>query len=168
MKKKRGFTLVEILIVVLILGILGAVVIPKFSTASATARASMLADDLRIIRSQVMVFKGQHAGVSPGYPGLDSGVAPTEGAFVLHMTKSSTPAGATAEPGTSGFPYGPYMREMPINPVNDKNTVEIIADGGTVPAVADDSHGWIFQPSTLIFKADCTGTNDLGKAYIDY
>ena len=168
MKTKRGFTLVEVLIVVLILGILGAVVLPQFSTASATARASMLADDLRVIRSQVMVFKGQHAGVSPGYPGLDPGVAPTEAAFILYMTKASTAAGATAEPGTSGFPYGPYMREIPTNPVNDKATVEIIADGGTVPAVADDSHGWIFQPSTLIFKADCTGTNDLGSAYIDY
>ncbi len=35
---KRGFTLVEILIVVVILGILAAIAVPKFSNASQLAR----------------------------------------------------------------------------------------------------------------------------------
>ena len=57
MPGKRAFTLVEILIVVVILGILAAIVLPKFSNASAIARASMLADDLRVIRMQVQVYR---------------------------------------------------------------------------------------------------------------
>ena len=41
--RKSGFTLIEILIVVIILGILAAIVIPQFSNASNDARKSSLA-----------------------------------------------------------------------------------------------------------------------------
>ena len=45
MKAKKGFTLVEILIVVVILGILAAIVIPQFSEASTEARTNSLCSD---------------------------------------------------------------------------------------------------------------------------
>ena len=44
--KNRGFTLVEILIVVIILGILAAIVIPQFTSASSDARNSSVASTL--------------------------------------------------------------------------------------------------------------------------
>jgi len=163
-----GFTLVEILIVVVLLGILAATVLPAFSNAAATARASMLADDLRILRVQCTVFKSQHIGVAPGYPGGNPNTTPTEAAFILHMTKASDADCQTAAPGTEGYDFGPYLSKIPENPVNGKSTVQIIANGGTVPSTADDSHGWIYQPSTLTLKADGTGSDEHGKAYIDY
>ena len=43
-----------------------AVAIPRFSNASALARASMVADNLRLMRMQLEVFKAHHAGVAPG------------------------------------------------------------------------------------------------------
>ena len=88
----KAFTLVEILIVVIILGILAAIVIPQFSNATQNARASMLADNLRIMRTQVMVFKAQHNSVSPGYPGGDSSQPPTQTDFVAHQTTGPTMA----------------------------------------------------------------------------
>ncbi len=168
MRSKTGFTLVEILIVVVILGLLGVIVVPRFSNASATARASMLADDLRTIRTQIAVFRAQHLGVSAGYPDCDTSQAPTEAAFVAHMTMASKASGETAAPGTAGFRYGPYLREMTVNPVNGKNTVQVIGDAGAVPAAGDNSDGWIYQPATLTFKADASGNDESDKAYIDY
>ncbi len=168
MGRQKAFTLVEILIVVIILGILAAIVLPKFSNASAVARASMLADDLRILRTQTIVFQAQHRGIAAGYPNGDSDAAPTEAAFVLHMTKASNGSFQTAEPGTPGFDYGPYLREIPQNPVNGKNTVQMIANGEAFPAVGDDSHGWIYKPATLMFQADSPGADDKGQSYFDY
>lgn len=168
MDKQQGFTLVEILVVVIILGVLAAIVIPQLSTATTAARFSMLADDIRIMRTQVLVFKWQHRGISAGYPGLDKTKTPTEEAFVAHLTMSSTEAGETAAPGTENYVYGPYMREIPPNPVNGKSSVQIIGDSEPFPSAADDSHGWMYQPATTTFRADCVGRDDFEVEFFDY
>ena len=54
---RRGFTLVEILIVVIILGILAAIVIPQFTNASQNARESSLQSTLQTLRSQIQLYK---------------------------------------------------------------------------------------------------------------
>src|SRR4051812_26673923 len=64
-KPTRGFTLVEILIVVIILGILAAIVIPQFTNASNDARNNSVASTLQTMRSQLELFKIQHADTPP-------------------------------------------------------------------------------------------------------
>src|SRR3954447_24016768 len=81
MRRRRAFTLIEILIVVVILGILATIVLPQFSNASNTARESALKDDLRYLRTQVAVYKAQHHDVAPGYPGGDTSKPATAGDF---------------------------------------------------------------------------------------
>jgi general secretion pathway protein G len=168
MKPNTAFTLLELLIVVIILAVLAAIVLPRFSTVTANARAVMLMDDLRIMRSQMMVFKAQHNGVAPGYPGCNTDSTPDSNSLASHITLVSTAKGQTAPVGTPGYEYGPYMREMPENPVNGKKNVLVIADGADFPTAPSNQFGWVYQPSTLTFRADSDGTDESGKAYFEY
>src|SRR4030043_75639 len=93
MKAKSGFTLVEILIVVVILGILAAIVIPQFTEASTEAKTSSLCTDLQTMRSQIELYKIQHNDNLPG-----SGAA----TFQQSLTGQTDIAGAV------GTDYGPY------------------------------------------------------------
>ena len=63
--RKSGFTLVEILIVVIILGILAAIVIPQFTSASQDARKSNMTSQLQSLRAQVELYKLQHRDTPP-------------------------------------------------------------------------------------------------------
>jgi prepilin-type N-terminal cleavage/methylation domain-containing protein len=168
MQRAKAFTLVELLVVVVVLAIIAAIVIPQFSNASQAARSSMLRDNLRTMRTQIQIFKAQHCDVPPGYPTLDTTAAPTEADTVSHLTRASTAAGDLADPGTAGYPFGPYFREIPENPINGRATIQVVADGGAFPVAADDSHGYVYQPSTGKLRADATGTDEGGKAYFDY
>jgi prepilin-type N-terminal cleavage/methylation domain-containing protein len=62
---RRAFTLVEILIVVVILGILAAIVIPHASNASQEAIKSALRRDLQVVSEQIEIYRVQNAGRMP-------------------------------------------------------------------------------------------------------
>lgn len=168
MKRARAFTIVEILIVVVLLGILAAVVIPAVANSGASARASALAQDLKLLRRFALIYKGQHLEVGPGYPDGDTGQAPTEQAFVDQATTSSNTSGETRLVGTPGFDRGPYMMKIPVNPLNDKSTVQMLGDDQDFPANADGNDGWIYKAATSEVRAGNTGTDYNGKPYYDY
>src|SRR3954465_9254191 len=105
---RKGFTLVEILIVVIILGILAAIVIPQFTNASRDARKNSLTSQLQTIRSQIELYKLQHLDKLP--PVLTAGTGWTD------MTNQSNAAGTTG--ATTAFPFGPYLQSAPTNSLN--------------------------------------------------
>lgn len=63
----RGFTLVEILIVVVILGILAAIVVPQFTNAANDARGGNLTTQLQTLNNQIELFAARNNG---NYPDL--------------------------------------------------------------------------------------------------
>lgn len=164
---RRGFTLVEILIVVVILGILSAIVIPQFSNASQTARENTLKDDLRYLRVQISVFKAQHEDVSPGYPGGNIAAQPTEDDFVAQITKPTDVTCGVSDKADAQYKFGPYLLKMPRNPMNEKSTVMVLGDGQAIPE-ADGSTGWIYQPETQKIIANTVGSGIDGRAYVEY
>ena len=135
--KSRGFTLVEILIVVVILGILAAIVIPQFTDAASQANESALMSNLQAVRGQIELYKIQH---KENLPGEDSS-AGLKGALTTQ----------TDIDGAAGTDYGPYMREIPKNPYNKLNTVK---EAATDPGAADNTTGWYFNTANGDFRAN--------------
>lgn len=168
MRRARGFTLVEILIVVVLLGVLAAIVIPAIGNSATSARETTLSMDLSLLRRFIPVYTSQHGEVPPGYPGGDLSATPTRDAFVAQATLSSNSEGETAARGTPGYRFGPYLSNIPANPFNKLDTVEVLADDADFPAVADDSAGWIYKPATGEIRPGNSGTDDSGTAYYAY
>ena len=133
--RRLAFTLVELLIVVIILGILAAVVIPQFSDASTDARFSSLQTNLSTIRGQIELYKLQHSGSYPTFAN-----------FVDAMTKKTDQDG-TINAATGK--YGPYMQAIPNNPFSIPPTNAVDAAPGT-PGV---TKAWSYDATTGAFKA---------------
>jgi general secretion pathway protein G len=168
MQRTKAFTLVEILIVVVLLGVLAAIVIPTFANSSNRAREVALATDLKLLRRFVSVYPSHHREVAPGYPNGDTTVAPTDAVFRSQAMQSSNAQGETAPRGTAGYQYGPYLSRIPTNQFNKLATIQMLANGEAFPAAADGSHGWIYKAETKEVRPDNIGTDEMGKPYYDY
>ena len=140
---RKGFTLVEILIVVIILGILALIVAIEFAGASTAARETSLAKDLQMIRRQIGVFKNHHVGIIPGQDGQD---------IVDQLTGKTDAAGIVADDGV----YGPYIPTFPTNSFTNTATVE---SGAGSPG--GGNCGWYYNTDTGNFYADDDGDKDL-------
>lgn len=64
---RRAFTLVEILIVVVILGILAGIVVPQFTNATNEARGGNLEAQLATLQNQIELYRAQNNGAYPDF-----------------------------------------------------------------------------------------------------
>lgn len=187
MKAKKGFTLVEILIVVVILGILAAIVIPQFTGASTEAKESSLVSNIQTVRSQVELFKIQHNDILPGeILNADGSITPaTAASFVNAMCLKTDQYGNVGVAAENRF--GPYMKKIPNNPFsNAPDTVITVADlseagsslavGGSKLAAGGNTSGWYFVCTTStdadygLFQAADGLTNNVDGTtlHVDY
>ncbi len=140
--RKSGFTLVEILIVVIILGILAAIVIPQFTEASSEARESTLTSNLQVLRSQIGLYKIQHNDTYP-----DSTTSTT---FENALTTKTLVTGVTDANGE----FGPYMQKVPENPFVTGAGANTLFTFGTAANPSDNTSHWYFNTATGAISAN--------------
>lgn len=119
----RAFTLVEILIVVVILGILAAVVVPQFSSAATETKHGTTQHELDKIRRAIEVYRVRNSNQLPTVTAGDGTWGPLTGARE-------------------------YLSGPPINPWVGGTNRRVIAIGTGPDSAFQTTHGWIFDPAT--------------------
>ncbi|CAN5851874.1 hypothetical protein BH11PLA1_BH11PLA1_12170 [soil metagenome] len=130
-RRHAAFTLIELVIVVVIIGILAAIAIPRMSRGAAAAGDSALTANLATVRNAFDMFQAEHGGTFPALAdAVDS------------LTKYTDALGGQPladKDEAKGVIYGPYLRSVPTLPVGPSRgkTAFVAALGG--------DGGWVYD-----------------------
>ena len=165
--REAGFTLVELLIVVIILGILAAIVVPQFGSSTSDAKLSALDSTLAEMRGAIELYYHQHNGRYPGrYSDTDGTSAPADVAaaavaFTKQLTQFTDGNGRTQNFADATYKYGPYLKKqaLPNNPVDSGATPNALlinsgATVGQIDATGTNAGGWWFDTTSGKFIAN--------------
>lgn len=122
--RKSGFTLVEILIVVVILGILAAIIVPSFATVRDQASVGTTQTELEKVRRAVEVYQVRNENSLPD---------------------------VTAGDGTWGLLIegtGEYLKDAPVNPYVGGANGKTIVIATSPDTTFQNTHAWIYDSTT--------------------
>ncbi len=141
-RSRSGFTLIEVLIVVVLVAVLAATVIPQFSSSAQDAKESALKHDLNSLRTRIDMYKLDHGGQAPTITGSS-----------LPQLVSATDANGNIGAAGPSFPYGPYIiNGFPPNPITGSAIVTALTS--YPPAAETGNGGWLYNPTTGQVAAD--------------
>jgi general secretion pathway protein G len=133
MRKHKGFTLVELVVVIMILGILAAVAAPKLLNTSTAATNNGLRQTLATVRDAIERYAAQNGGVIPAKGTED------ENQFTQDLK--------------------PYLRgSFPTSPVGSKDNHVTVVNGDAL--TVDGLTGWMYSSTSGEFICNCGETGD--------
>ncbi len=142
--RRCAFSLVELAIVLVIVGIVSAVAVPKFTLARTRAQTAQVKSTVRIMQGGLDMFIAEHPSYTPpagmganNHARLAAVLNPGANNILLNDSN------AAGDPASSGF--GPYLRSIPSNTlIHDSLATNFIgaADAGSAAQGGGTSIGW--------------------------
>ena len=164
-RKNSGFSLVELVIVIVILGIIAAVAIPRITSGSRNAGESALRANLQTLRNAIDWYYAEHGNTFPAAKGDGTALADTPEAFATQLTQFSKLDGTVSATPDAAFPFGPYIRgslpKLTVGTNIGKNTVAVVNQSAALAVNVAGGTAWIYNVATgeIIANADNTGTD---------
>jgi len=118
-RKKGGFTLVEMILVIIIIGILAAIIVPKFAGQSDKAKIATTKANLNSLRSAVRLFQSDNDGTPPA---ALSDLVPDYMRAIPNEAETPSTTVVAANTGAGGWVYTSADGEVAVNlAANDSN-----------------------------------------------
>jgi len=134
--RRRGFTLIEVLMVVAVLAIIAGVVLPEVNSAVDEARNAAVLKDLHEFTFAIERYRADHNGATPDLIQND----------VLAQLLGATDQDGNL--GTAGpqYPLGPYLVTVPVNALNGVKRVFRV--NSAPPSDLSNRVGWVYHPAS--------------------
>lgn len=146
-QQRRAFSLIELVVVIVILGIIATIALPRIGRTATGAAESGLRQDLAIMRSAIETFRAEHQGNPPALSDLPDALTET-----TDLSGSPDPTGI----------YGPYLSSIPPLKIGDE------AGNNTIDGSAGSGVAWVYDETTGEIFANASGTDANGVDYVDY
>jgi general secretion pathway protein G len=122
---RRAFTIIELVVVILILGILASIAAPRFFNASTQSNDNCIRQTLAVVRD----------------------------AIDLHLASTGRLPGENGSEATFKADLAPYLRRLPALPVGPAQNATVAMDDKLTPVKGDNnpSEGWRYYYKTGTF-----------------